>query len=285
MNILELCDVSCVYGARTPFEKTALDHVSVGFAKGRITGLIGHTGSGKSTLVQTCNGLLKPTSGKVLFEGKDIWEKPKELPRLRFRVGVVMQYPEYQLFDETVRADIGYAPRNMGLSEEEVAARVKEAAEFVRLESGLLDKSPMELSGGQKRRAAIAGIIAMRPEVLILDEPAAGLDPRGKREIMKGLCAYRDTANATVIFVSHSMEDMAEYCEDIVVMSGGRAVKTGSAGEVFGDAEVLREAGLNTPAVYRVAEELRLRGIPLSGDLYTVAGVRDALLRAMGKKE
>ena len=284
MDILKLENVSCIYGAGTPFEIKALDGVSVGFEKGKVTGIIGHTGSGKSTLVSMLNGLIKPTHGKVLLDGKDIWEKPKEIGRVRYRVGLVMQYPEYQLFDETVRADIGYAPRNMKLSCEQIAARTEEAARFVGLEDALLDKSPLELSGGQKRRAALAGIIAMRPEVLVLDEPAAGLDPRGKAEIFEGLLKYRDSYGATVIIVSHSMEDMARYCENIVVMSGAHVLKTGTVDEIFSEGHLLTEAGLDTPLVYRLAGELSRRGISLSGKLYTPEGVAEAVMDALKKK-
>jgi len=281
MNILELDHVSCVYSKGTPFEMKALDDVSVGFEKGKVTGVIGHTGSGKSTLVQMLNGLLKPTSGRILLDGKDIWAKPKKIGSVRHRVGLVMQYPEYQLFDETVRADIGYAPRNMKLPPEIVAERVAEAARFVGLDESLLDKSPLELSGGQKRRAALAGIIAMRPEVLVLDEPAAGLDPRGKTEIFDGLLGYRDAYDATVILVSHSMEDMAKYCENIVVMNDARLMRTGSVREVFSEPSILIEAGLDTPAVFRLSEMLASRGIALSGELYTVEGMKKAILAAL----
>ena len=284
MEILRLEDVRCVYGKNTPFEIAALDGVTVGFEQGKVTGVIGHTGSGKSTLVQMLNGLLRPTEGRVLLDGKDIWENKKELGRVRFRVGLVMQYPEYQLFDETVEADIAYGPRNMGLSEEEIAERVKEAAAFVGLPDELMKKSPLELSGGQKRRAAIAGVIAMRPEVLVLDEPAAGLDPRGKEEIFDGLLAYREARGATVILVSHSMEDMAKYCENIVMMSGARLLKSGTVAEVFSEPHLLREAGLDMPAVFRLAEELKRRGLSLSGELYTVVGMRDAILSALRKR-
>ena len=284
MEILRLQNVSCIYGKGTPFEITALKNVTVGFEKGRVTGVIGHTGSGKSTLVTMLNGLLRPTEGKVLFDGADIWEKPKEIGRLRHRVGLVMQYPEYQLFDETVRADIGYAPRNMGLSVSEIGERVSEAAAFVGLTDDLLDKSPLELSGGQKRRAALAGVIAMRPEVLVLDEPAAGLDPRGKAEIFDGLLKYRENYGATVIIVSHSMEDMAKYCDDIVVMKGAEILKTGTVREIFSSPSVLTDAGLDVPAPYRLFEELSLRGIHLSGELYTVEGVRRAIIEALAKK-
>ena len=278
MNILELKDVSCRYAIGTPFEMTALSGVSVSFEKGKTTGIIGHTGSGKSTLVQMLNGLLKPESGKVLLYGADIWENPKELPKVRYRVGLVMQYPEYQLFDETVRADIGYAPRNMGLSPEEIEQRVKEAAAFVGLPEDLLDKPPLELSGGQKRRAAIAGIIAMRPEVLVLDEPAAGLDPRGKAEIFEGLNAYKKAHGATVILVSHSMEDMAKYCENVILMRHTQVIKQGSVRDIFSEPDLLEESGLAIPAAYRLALALRRRGINLQGELYTTQGVRRAIL-------
>ena len=284
MEILRLEDVRCVYGKNTPFEVAALDGVTVGFEKGSVTGVIGHTGSGKSTLVQMLNGLLKPTEGRVLFEGKDVWQNKKDIGRLRFRVGLVMQYPEYQLFDETVEADIAYGPRNMGLSEEEIRKRVTEAATFVGLSDELLKKSPLELSGGQKRRAAIAGVIAMRPEVLVLDEPAAGLDPKGKEEIFDGLLSYRAATDATVILVSHSMEDMAKYCENIVVMKAARLLKSGSVREVFSEPELLRETGLDMPAVFRLAEELKKRGLSLSGELYTVDGMKDAILSALRKR-
>ena len=280
MEILRLEDVSCVYGKGTPFEIVALDHVSVGFEKNKVTGVIGHTGSGKSTLVQMLNGILKPTEGKVLLDGKDIHENKKELARVRFRVGLVMQYPEYQLFDSTVKDDIAYGPRNMGLPEEEIAMRVREAASFVGLDEALLEKSPLELSGGQKRRAAIAGVFAMRPEVLVLDEPAAGLDPRGKNEIFDGLLAYREAHNATLILVSHSMEDMAKYCDNIVLMKGAKVVKTGNVAEIFASPETLLNAGLSMPAAFEIAERLLKAGIPLSGELYTVEGLKAAVLKA-----
>lgn len=284
MNILELQDVTYVYGEGTPFEMTALSHVSVGFEVGVITGIIGHTGSGKSTLVQLLNGLLRPKSGKILLGGKDIWEKPKEIGKIRYRVGLVMQYPEYQLFDETVRADIGFGPRNMGLSDEEVETRVKEAAAFVHLEEELLDQSPFSLSGGQKRRAAIAGIIAMRPEVLVLDEPAAGLDPLGRSEILGGLRAYQRACGATVILVSHSMEDMARYCDRIVALNHTEIFMQGTVDEVFSRAAELAEIGLDIPRIAKMAIALQKRGVPLAGSLYTVSGVAEAYLRALAEK-
>ena len=278
-NILELRAVSYVYSAGTPFERTALKNINIAFEKGKITGLIGHTGSGKSTLVGLLNGLNKPTSGSVFLDGEDIWEKPKEINRVRFSVGLVMQYPEYQLFDETVRADIGFAPRNLGLDAEEVERRVAEAVAFTGIPSDLLDRSPFELSGGQKRRVAIAGVMAMGAGVLVLDEPAAGLDPRGRREILDGVRAYAKKNGLTVILVSHSMEDMALYCDNVIVMNRGCVYAAGTVDEVFSDAEGLMDIGLNVPMVARIATALRKKGIPLEGTLYTVAGVKDAILR------
>lgn len=278
-EILRIENLSFVYGKGTPFEKVALDNVSVSFEKGKITGLIGHTGSGKSTLVNLLNGLYKPTEGKVYLDGKDIWENPKEIAKIRYRVGLVMQYPEYQLFDETVRADIGFGPRNLGLSEEEINERVIEAARFAGVSADLLDKSPFELSGGQKRRVAIAGIIAMRPDVLVLDEPAAGLDPRGRREILGSLRDYVNQVGASVILVSHSMEDMAHYCDNVVVMNSAKVYRTGTVKNIFSEAESLISVGLDVPMISRVAEELRRRGIDLQGELYTVEGVKSAILR------
>ena len=283
MSKIELVDVSFVYGKNTPFEMLALDNVNVKIEKGKITGLIGHTGSGKSTLVNLLNGLYRPTSGKVLLDGVDIWAKPKEISKIRYRVGLVMQYPEYQLFEETVRADIGFGPKNQGLSDEEIKNRVLEAASFVGLTEDVLDKSPFELSGGQKRRVAIAGIIAMNPEVLVLDEPAAGLDPRGRREILGGLSEYVKRYDATVILVSHSMEDMAYYCDDVVVMNDAKVYKTGTVDEVFSDSDSLSEIGLDVPAVSKIAAILKKNGISLSGKLYTVDGVKDAILSYIGE--
>ena len=282
MSKIELADVSFLYSKGTPFEMVALDNVSVKFEKGKITGLIGHTGSGKSTLVNLLNGLYRPTSGKVLLDGVDIWAKPKDISKIRYRVGLVMQYPEYQLFEETVRADIGFGPKNQGLSAEEIEERVVEAAEFVGIPADMLDKSPFELSGGQKRRIAIAGIIAMRPEVLVLDEPAAGLDPRGRREILGGLTEYVKRNDATVILVSHSMEDMAYYCDNVVVMSDSKVYKTGTVDEIFSEADSLMDIGLDVPVISKIAATLRAAGINLSGKLYTVDGVKDAIINYIG---
>ena len=281
-NVLELVGVNYVYSKGTPFERKALNNVSVGFRRGCVTGLIGHTGSGKSTLISLLNGLLKPTEGKVLLNGVDIWQKPKEISSVRFKVGLVMQYPEYQLFDETVRLDIGYAPRNLGLSDDEVAKRVEEAARFTGISEELMDASPFELSGGQKRRVAIAGVIAMCPDVLVLDEPAAGLDPRGRREILTGLRNFANEKGTTVILVSHSMEDMAHYCEDVVVMNRGEIAMTGSVGGVFSNADTLASFGLDVPAVAKIAKRLTDSGINLVGELYTVKGVKNAIIKYIG---
>ena len=281
MSKIELVDASFLYSKGTPFEMVALDSVNVKFEKGKITGLIGHTGSGKSTLVNLLNGLYRPTSGKVLLDGVDIWEKPKEIAKIRYRVGLVMQYPEYQLFEETVRADIGFGPKNQGLSEKEIKERVIEAAAFVGVDAELLDKSPFELSGGQKRRVAIAGIIAMRPEVLVLDEPAAGLDPRGRREILGGLTEYVKRNDATVILVSHSMEDMAYYCDN--VMNKAKVYRTGTVDEIFSNSDSLVDIGLDVPEISKIASKLRKAGIDLKGRLYTVDGVRDAIIEYIGR--
>ena len=279
MSKIELRDVSYVYSKGTPFEKRALDHVSCSFESGKITGLIGHTGSGKSTLVSLLNGLYRPAEGQILLDGADIWQKPREIGKICFRVGLVMQYPEYQLFDESVRRDIAFAPKNRGLSDEEIDRRVREAASFVGIEDDCMDKSPFELSGGQKRRVAIAGILAMEPEVLVLDEPAAGLDPAGRREILGGLCRYAREKGVTVILVSHSMEDMAHYCDRVIVMSDSKVYRSGTVDEIFADADGLCDVGLNVPEIARVGAYLVKHGIPLEGRLYTVEGLRDAILK------
>ena len=281
-NIIEVKNLVYKYSIGTPFERTALDDVTVSFEKGKITGLIGHTGSGKSTLVNMLNGLLRPIKGEVLLDGKNIWDNPKEISNVRFKVGLVMQYPEYQLFDETVRADIGFGPRNLGLSDAEVEQRVNDAVRFTGLDTQLLDKSPFELSGGQKRRVAIAGIIAMRPEVLILDEPAAGLDPRGRREILGGLRAYVQESGSSVILISHSMEDMAYHCDNIIVMNKGKVYKTGSVDEIFSCYDELSEIGLDVPQVTKIVGILKQKGINLEGELYTIDGVKNALLKYVG---
>lgn len=282
MTILELSDVCYTYDPGTPMAHEALSHIDLKIEKGSMTGLIGHTGCGKSTLLRMLNGLTKPDSGKILLGGQDIWEDPKKIAAVRFRVGLVMQYPEYQLFDETVASDIAYGPRNMGLSAEEIAARVREAAAFAGLSDELLEKSPFELSGGQKRRAAIAGVMAMRPEILVLDEPAAGLDPMGREEIFTGLARYRAESGATVVVVSHSMEDMARYCDRLVVMNDGKIILRGTQSEVFGRADELRGIGLGVPDITRLCALLRAGGMPLPDDIYTVEAATAALLPLLG---
>ena len=282
MTILELSDVCYTYDKGTPMSHAALAHIDLKIEKGSMTGLIGHTGCGKSTLLRMFNGLLRPDSGKILLCGKDIWEHPKEISQVRFRVGLVMQYPEYQLFDETVRADIAYGPKNMKLSEEEIARRVESAAAFAGVTRDLLDKSPFELSGGQKRRVAIAGVMAMQPEVLVLDEPAAGLDPKGREDIFAGLDRYRRESGATVIVVSHSMEDMARYCDRLVVMNDGEIFMEGTKEEVFGEAERLMQIGLGVPQITRLVARLREGGMPLPPEIYTVEAAKKALLGLLG---
>ncbi len=283
MNKIEIQNVSFKYSVRTPFEKVALDNVSVAFEAGKITGLIGHTGSGKSTLVNLLNGLYEPHEGKVLLDGEDIWANRERIAQVRFRVGLVMQYPEYQLFDETVREDIAFGPKNQGLSQEEISRRVEEAARFTGLDAEILDKSPFEISGGQKRRVAIAGILAMKPEVLVLDEPAAGLDPRGRREILGGLCEYVRNNGITLILVSHSMEDMAHYCDNVVVMNDAKVFRSGTVDEIFSDSESLAQIGLDIPMISKVALLLKKKGIDLGGKLYTVDGVKAAILEYLGR--
>ncbi len=277
-EIIKVENVSYVYGKGTPFQKVALDNVSVSFEKGKITGLIGHTGSGKSTLVSLLNGLNKPTEGRILLNGVDIWEKPKEIAKIRFKVGVVMQYPEYQLFEDTVWSDIGFGPRNQGLSDEEIRHRTIDAIRFTGIGKDILEKSPFDLSGGQKRRVAIAGVIAMRPDVLVLDEPAAGLDPRGRREILGGLRRLAEETGTTIILVSHSMEDMAHYCDNVVVMNESRVYNSGTVEEVFSLGSQLSAIGLDVPLISKIADELIRRGVQLKGTLYTVEGVKKAII-------
>ena len=280
--MLRLEHITYRYSAGTPFEVKALDDVTLDIRRGRITGLIGHTGSGKSTLVQLLNGLTRPEAGRVLLDGQDIWQDPKQISKVRFRVGLVMQYPEYQLFEETVRADIAFGPRNMQLSGEEIAGRVDEAAAFAGVDPSLMDKSPFDLSGGQKRRVAIAGIMAMRPEVLVLDEPAAGLDPQGRRDIFGGIRAYNRETGSTVVIVSHSMEDMAQYCDDVAVMAHARLLMTGTRDEVFARADELEAVGLDIPVITKLSALLRQGGMPLDPGLYTLEAAEAALAQVFG---
>ena len=307
MYKIYLDHVSYVYSCGTPFEHKALDDVSLGIRASCITGIIGHTGSGKSTMMQLFNGLAAPTAGKVLLDGYNINTTLEEaladrslFPEYRslskrackkaigaavkkrkselcFRVGLVMQYPEYQLFEETVYKDIAYGPQNMGLSQEEIDVRVREAAAFTGLEEELLRKSPFDLSGGQKRRVALAGVIAMRPEVLVLDEPAAGLDPRGRDVIFEGIRQYQRITGSTVVIVSHSMEDMARFCDDVVVMADSRVIMSGDCKEVFSKVEKLSDIGLDIPQITHLMNMLRDAGIPVSQNVYTVEAAVNAL--------
>ena len=285
MSKITLENISYVYSPGTPFEMHALTDINLNIRENAITGLIGHTGSGKSTLVQLLNGLTRPTSGRVLLDGKDIWQEPKKIKLVRFRVGLVMQYPEYQLFEETVRADIAFGPKNMGLSAEEIADRVSEAAALTGLDASLLDHSPFDLSGGQKRRVAIAGVIAMRPEVLVLDEPAAGLDPRGRDTILNMLRDYQQKTGATVVIVSHSMEDMARFCDDIIVLAHGKLVMQGRGHEVFARSQELSDVGLNIPEISRLCLSLRERGIPVDDGIFTVEQAEQCLLRLLASRK
>ncbi len=283
MADITLRGVSYLHGKGTPYEIAALKGINLTVRHGVITGIIGHTGSGKSTLVELFNGILKPVEGEVLLDGANIWAKPKEIRNVRFRVGLVMQYPESQLFEETIRQDIAFGPKNMGLSENEIKERVSEAAGFVGLSEDILDKSPFDLSGGQKRRAAIAGIIAMRPEILILDEPAAGLDPAGRESIFSNIVEYKQKTGSTVIIVSHSMEDMAMYCDDIVVMSGGSILMQGSRDEVFADTDKLRSAGLDIPQITKLMMLLREQGIEIDTGIYTQEAAYGAISALFAK--
>ncbi len=285
MTAIELKNVSYVYSSDTPFRKTALDDVSLTVNAGVITGLMGHTGSGKSTMVQLFNGLTRPTSGQVLVGGEDIWAEPKKISRFRFKVGLVFQYPEYQLFEETVRRDIAFGPTNMGLDEAEIARRVEEAAIFCGISPEMLDKSPFDLSGGQKRRVAIAGIMAMEPEVLVLDEPAAGLDPQGREEILGGIRSYQRQKKNTVIIVSHSMEDMARYSDEIIVMDHGKIFMQGKTAEIFARADELTSVGLSVPQITELCNKLRARGLDIPYGIYTVEDAKAALLRLAGGKK
>lgn len=286
MAILETKNLTYTYGVGTPFEKTAVENVNLSVEKGAFVGVIGHTGSGKSTLIQMLNGLIRPTSGQVLLNGEDIWAKPKEIRRVRFQVGMVFQYPEYQLFEETVLKDIMFGPKNMGLSDEEAMERAKEAARFTDLKPSLLEKSPFELSGGEKRRAAIAGVIAMDPEVLILDEPAAGLDPKGRDVILAQIAQYHAHRHNTVLLISHSMEDIGRTAERVLVMNKGRAEMLDKTRAVFARGGLLEPMGLGLPQITAIMRRLRAMGLPVSE---TVLSVDEALMELIpllaGKKD
>ena len=279
--ILEVKNLTYIYSAGTPFEHKALDDISFSVERGEFIGIIGHTGSGKSTLMQQLNGLLKPTSGTVLLDGQDIWSDKKLTRQARFRVGLVFQYPEYQLFEETVYKDIAFGPKNMGLSPEEVDRRVREAAGFVGLTEQQLEVSPFDLSGGQKRRVAIAGVIAMEPEVLILDEPTAGLDPVGRSEILGNIQSYRKAKNATIMMVSHSMEDVARLTDRLLVMNGSKLAMDAPPAQVFTHAEEQTQMGLNIPQVTQVFLELKKLGLDVK-NVYTIDQAAAEIRRLKG---
>lgn len=282
--ILQTEKLSHIYSAGTPFERGALIDVDFTAYRGEYLGIIGHTGSGKSTLIQHLNGLLKPTSGVVRFDGRDIWESKERTRQTRFQVGLVFQYPEYQLFEETVYKDISFGPKNMGLDEAEIDRRVRTSAAFVGLSDEILQKSPFELSGGQKRRVAIAGVIAMEPAVLVLDEPTAGLDPVGVEEILGNIRDYHNAKNATIIIVSHSMEEMARTVDRIVVVDDGRIPFSGTPREVFAHGDELERMGLGVPQMTRVFHRLRAMGVDIDPSVYTIEQARDAVLSALKKK-
>ena len=278
MSILKTENLNYVYSENTPFEMAALKNVNIEIEKGDFVGIIGHTGSGKSTLVQHFNGLVKPTSGKIYFNGEDIWADEKKIGDLRFKVGLVFQYPEYQLFDATVESDIAFGPRNMGLSEEEIKTRVEMAAHYVGLSKDLLQKSPFDLSGGQKRRAALAGVLAMQPQVLILDEPTAGLDPIGRDTILDRISEFRKESDTTILLVSHSMEDVAKVANKVLVMNNGEAVMFDTVEKVYSHGDELHEMGLNIPHITKVVLELRKKGIDIPKGIYTVDKAYEALI-------
>ncbi|MBQ3481206.1 MAG: energy-coupling factor transporter ATPase [Oscillospiraceae bacterium] len=280
MSEIRVENLRHVYSAGTPFEKTAIEDVSLTIPQGQFVGIIGHTGSGKSTFIQHLNALLQPSSGKVFVGGKDVNESKYTRRDVKWQVGIVFQYPEYQLFEETVYRDIAFGPRNMKLSEEEIDARVREAAKFAQVDEELFERSPLELSGGQKRRIAIAGVIALRPGVLILDEPTAGLDPAGCRQILDNLCEYHRRSGSTVIIVSHNMDDIARIAERIIAFDHGRVAMDGTPEEIFSEPERLEAMGLDVPRATSLAMALRDAGVPLRGSIYTHDQLLGAVLRA-----
>lgn len=283
MPFLEVKNLSFTYESSSPSRNAALKNVSVSFRKGDIVGVIGHTGSGKSTLMQCLNGLIKPTSGTVLLNGADIWENPKEIRKVRFKVGLVFQYPEYQLFEETVFKDIAYGPQNMGLDESEIKERVIKSSQLVGLKDDLLSKSPFDLSGGEKRRVAIAGVLSMEPECLILDEPTAGLDPQGRALIVDLIRKYRERTGALVLVVSHNMEDMAMICDKLLVMNNGEVYNFGTVSDVFSDVGGIEKIGLDVPTVTDIAIKLSRRGVDVGENVFTTDEMVKRLL-ALAKK-
>lgn len=283
-KVLELKNLSYVYGTGTPFEKTAVNNVSLSIEKGEFIGIMGHTGSGKSTLVQMLNGLMKPTSGQVFLDGEDIWANPKDIRKIRFKVGMVFQYPEYQLFEETVAKDIAFGPTNMGKSGAELEKAVNDAARFTGLKDELLEKSPFDLSGGEKRRAAIAGVIAMNPEVLVLDEPTAGLDPMGRDVLLSQIVQYHKERKNTVILVSHSMEDIARVADKIIVMNKSNLVMFDKTKEVFSKGRELEKIGLRVPQITKIMLELCEKGFNVPEGILTVDEAMDCISSLLDKE-
>lgn len=283
-KVLELKNLSYVYGTGTPFEKTAVNNLSLSIEKGEFIGIMGHTGSGKSTLVQMLNGLMKPTSGQVLLDGEDIWANPKDIRKIRFKVGMVFQYPEYQLFEETVAKDIAFGPTNIGKSGAELEKAVNDAARFTGLKDELLEKSPFDLSGGEKRRAAIAGVIAMNPEVLVLDEPTAGLDPMGRDVLLSQIVQYHKERKNTVILVSHSMEDIARVADKIIVMNKSNLVMFDKTKEVFSKGRELEKIGLRVPQITKIMLELREKGFNVPEGILTVDEAMDCISSLLDKE-
>ena len=284
MSFLKVEGLTHIFGEGTPYSKTAIKNVSFSLEKGEILGVIGHTGSGKSTLVSHLNGLMKATSGKVLIDNKDIWENPKEIKKIRSKVGLVFQYPEYQLFEETVFKDIAFGPKNIGMTDAEVNNSVLNAAKLMKIRDELLEKSPFDLSGGQKRRVAIAGVMAMEPEIIVFDEPTAGLDPKGRETIFKAIYDYRKEHNATVVIVSHSMEDIAAVCDKVLVMNGGEVALFGTTREVFSNLDDLKNMGLNVPLITNVMLELKNKYKELNANVLTVDEAVNSLLKLLNKE-
>ncbi|MCI7350459.1 MAG: energy-coupling factor transporter ATPase [Ruminococcus sp.] len=283
MAIIKTENLTYTYSQGTPFEKTAVDNVQLEIEGGELIGIIGHTGSGKSTLIQHFNGLIRPTSGKIYIDGQDIWDKSVKIRDIRFKVGLVFQYPEYQIFEETVYKDISFGPKNMGLTEEETDKRVRETAKLLEIPEDMLERSPFELSGGQKRRVAIAGVMAMEPKVLILDEPTAGLDPKGRDKVLELIARYQREKNTTVLLVSHSMEDVARFASKILVMNKGKLFCYDDTAAVFRRSAEIAEMGLAVPQITRVFDRLRAMGYELPRDIYTVEQAKAAVLKYMGK--
>ncbi|MEG2915148.1 MAG: energy-coupling factor transporter ATPase [Oscillospiraceae bacterium] len=278
MSVIKTEGLTHIYSEGTPFQKTAIENINIEINEGELIGLIGHTGSGKSTLIQHLNGLLKPTNGKIFIDGEDMWADKSKIRDFRFKVGLVFQYPEYQLFEETVYKDIAFGPKNMGLTDDEIKKRVYESAKAVGLTADLMEKSPFELSGGQKRRVAIAGVLAMEPRVLILDEPTAGLDPMGREMILELIKKYHEEKNKTIILVSHSMEDIARFAQKVLVMNESKIFTFGSVEEVFANNEEIEKIGLSLPQITKIARGLAEKGFDIDKGIYTVDAAKKAIL-------